>query len=170
MIGQDRTYHWTLAVVLLCGALAGLCGAGALAQEEPPPARPTETGADEAKSADAEAAKATPAQASPETFLPAMSVLVDGKSQAAGVLILVFEPAGGEATQVRVNVVPKTPAKKITEDLAKELTFATGDAYKVKQAGSKKVTVKARSKQVAPFSLRIEQQTVNGVSLRISKK
>ena len=140
----------------------------ASAQEPTPQAEPQAApAAPQATTAQAE--PAAPQQATaPRIFQPAWEIVVDGKAEANGVLELVFQPHGGEATLVKVNVVAKTKKDQIAKDLAKELTFATGAAYKVKASGNK-VNVKLKNKKSPPFNLGIETQAVNGVSVRVGK-
>jgi len=158
---DHRWTHRFILVLALFGVLAGL-GTAALAQEEPPVAKP--------EAADATAEEALPPQASPKAFLSSSAVNLDGKAQANGVLVLVFEPEGGEAVQVRVNVFKKTNAKKIASGLKDQLAFAAGDGYKVNVSGGTKVVIKTKSKKSALFSLRVDQVSVNGVSVMITKK
>jgi hypothetical protein len=139
-----------IPVLVLFGALAGLGNVVVPAQEDVP--------------------QAELAEATPKTFLSSSAVNLNGKAEAKGVLTLVFEPEGGEAVQVRVNVLKKTTAKKIAAELKNQLAFAAGDDYKVKVSGGTKVVVSKKSKKNAPFSLRVDQVSVNGVSVKITKK
>jgi len=155
-------------------AVAGiliLFGTTALAQEPPAPAEP------QASPAAPQAAEAQPAPAQPEApqqavaprvFQPAWEIVVDGKAEANGTLELVFQPHGGEAKLLKVNVVAKAKKDDIAKDLAQEITFAAGSAYKIKANGNK-VKVKAASKKTPPCFIGIETQAVNGVAVRVGK-
>jgi hypothetical protein len=137
-------------IAMLC-----LVGGAAFAQEEPAPTAP-------------------PAQAAPEqaqaqrVFRSAWDVILEGKAEINGVLALNFEPQGGEAKLVRVNVVAKTKAKQIAKDLANELAFAAGANYKVK-ANDNKVTISLKNKQAPVYYLGIAEQALDGVSIRLTK-
>jgi hypothetical protein len=101
-------------------------------------------------------------------FRSAWDVIIEGKADINGVLALNFEPQGGEAKLVRVNVVAKTKAKQIAKDLANQLTFTAGANYKVK-ANDNKVTVSLKNKKAPVYSLGIAEQALDGVSIRLTK-
>jgi hypothetical protein len=139
-----------LVIAMLC-----LFGVSAIAQEEPAPTAP-------------------PAQAAPEqaqaqrVFRSDWDVIIDGKAEINGVLALNFEPQGGEAKLVRVNVLAKTKAKQIAKDLASQLTFTAGANYKVK-ANDNKVTISLKNKKAPVYYLGIAEQALDGVSIRLTK-
>jgi len=142
-----------------------LVGTTALAQEAPPPAEPQASPA---------APQPTPAPPAPQQaqapriFQQAWEIVVDGRAEANGTLELVFQPQGGEAKLIKVNVVAKTKKDEIAKGLEKEIIFAAGSAYKV-SAGGNKVKVKVANKKMSPFHLGIETQAVNGVAVRVGK-
>ena len=151
---------------LIVAAMLVLFGMTAAAQEPGPPAEAQPT---PAVPQAAPAEPAAPQQATaPRIFQPSWEIVVDGKAEANGVLELVFQPHGGEAKLLKVNVIAKAKKNDIAKDLAKELTFAAGSAYKIKANGNK-VSVKAPNKKSPPCSLGIETQAVNGVSVRVGK-
>jgi hypothetical protein len=165
MMRKLKSLPFGASLLAVAGILL-LFAASASAQEATPQPEPLPSPA--APQA-APAQPAAPQQATaPRIFQPAWEIVVDGKAEANGVLELVFQPHGGEATLVKVNVVAKTKKDQIAKDLAKELTFATGAAYKVKASGNK-VNVKLKNKKSPPFNLGIETQAVNGVSVRVGK-
>jgi hypothetical protein len=139
-----------LVIAMLC-----LFGVSAIAQEEPAPTAP-------------------PAQAAPEqaqaqrVFRSDWDVIIDGKAEINGVIALNFEPQGGEAKLVRVNVLAKTKAKQIAKDLASQLTFTAGANYKVK-ANDNKVTISLKNKKAPVYYLGIAEQALDGVSIRLTK-
>jgi len=146
------------------------------AQEEPAaaaePAQPE--AAAEPAAAEAEAAPAEPAQeaepavaAIPVIYRQKTLVKVEGKSQAKGAVELIVQPQGGEATKVRVNVLAKSKAKAITDDLLRELDFAIDDRYKVNRSGDKKLVVKATKKN-PPIAITVTTQSLSGVSVTVS--
>ena len=145
-------------------AVAGILitiGASASAQEPTP--QP------ESPPAESQPAQPAPQEApAPRIYQPEWEIVVDGKAEANGVLELVYQPLGGEATLVKVNVLAKAKKKEIAGDLAKELAFATGTSCKVK-ANDNKVKVKVANKKSPAIHLSIETQAVNGVSVRIGK-
>lgn len=166
-----------LSVVML--ALVAITvggGSQAVAQDAPQAAadapEATQEVAQEAVQAAPEAAPEAapvPQQAQAQRiFRGEWTVVVNGKSQANGVLELIFEPNGGEAKSVRSNVMAKTKDKKICQDLVNQLAFTVGSDYKVKQNGNK-VKVSAKSKKAAPFWLGVGQQSLTGVSVGIQK-
>jgi hypothetical protein len=139
-----------LVIAMLC-----LFGVSAIAQDEPAPTAP-------------------PAQAAPEqaqaqrVFRSDWDVIIDGKAEINGVIALNFEPQGGEAKLVRVNVLAKTKAKQIAKDLASQLTFTAGANYKVK-ANDNKVTISLKNKKAPVYYLGIAEQALDGVSIRLTK-
>jgi hypothetical protein len=156
----------TQAFIVLVIAMLCLVGVSAFAQEEPAPAEPT---AQTAPKPAAPAEPAAPQQAQAQrVFRSAWDVIIDGKAENNGVLELVFEPQGGEAKLVRVNVVAKAKAKQIAKDLANQLAFTTGANYKVK-ANDNKVNISLKNKKAPVYYLGIEQQSLNGVSVRLTK-
>ena len=150
-----------LVIVMLC-----LAGVSAFAQEEP---APTEPAAQTAPKPATPAEPAAPQQAQAQrVFRSAWDVIIEGKSEINGVLALNFEPQGGEAKLVRVNVLAKTKAKQIAKDLTNQLAFTVGANYKVK-ANDNKVTVSLKNKKAPVFYLGIEEQALDGVSIRLTK-
>jgi hypothetical protein len=103
-----------------------------------------------------------------KVFRHESTIIIDGKTEANGVLTLIFEPNGAEAKQVRLNVPAKMNAKKIAKELANQFAFTVGANYKVKQ-DNKQVRVKAKKKKVAPFWIGIDQQALTGVAVRVTK-
>jgi len=161
-------------------AVAGiliLVGTTAVAQEAPPPAAPQPSPAapQAAEAQPVEAAlQPTPAPPAPQQaqapriFQQAWEIVVDGRAEANGTLELVFQPQGGEAKLVKVNVVAKTKKDELAKELEKELIFAAGSSYKVKASGDT-VKVKVANKKMPPFHLGIETLAVNGVAVRVGK-
>ena len=148
-----------LVIAMLC-----LVGVSAFAQEQPAP-----TPLPAAQAAPQPAAPPAPQQAQAQrVFRSAWDVIIDGKAEINGVLALNFEPQGGEAKLVRVNVLAKAKAKQIAKDLATQLAFTTGTNYKVK-ANDNKVNVSLKNKKAPVFYLGIEQQALTGVSVRLAK-
>jgi hypothetical protein len=169
---SNSQLFWTSTLIVV-GMLV-LFGMTVSAQEPPTPAEPQPSPAAPQATA-AQAAPAAPQQApapqqatAPRIFQPSWEIVVDGKAEANGVLELVFQPHGGEAKLLKVNVVAKAKKNDIAKDLAKELTFAAGKTYKIKASGNK-VSVKAPNKKSPPCYLGIETQAVNGVSVRVGK-
>ncbi|MEJ2188043.1 MAG: hypothetical protein P8Y93_01275 [Acidobacteriota bacterium] len=159
------------ASLLIVAWMFIMAGAPASAQEPTPEPEPqaAETKPSQPATQQAPAEPATPQQAAaPKIFQAEWEIVVDGKAEANGVLSLVYQPQGGEATLVKVNVLAKAKKKEIANDLAKQLAFATGTACKVK-ANDNKVKVKLANKKLPPFHLGIETQAVNGVSVRVGK-
>lgn len=160
-----RRFSPIFVIVLMLG-LCGLVAVPAAAQEEP--------AAEEQAAAQTPAPASDPEPAAPQmaeaqkVFRSAATVIVDGKAEVNGVLTMTFEPNGGQAKQVRINVVAKANAKKIGKELANQFAFTVGSDYKVKGDGNK-VVVKAKNKKVAPFWIGIDEQALTGVSVRVTK-
>ena len=115
-----------------------------------------------------EAAAAEPAVAAiPVIYRQKTLIKVDGKAQAKGALELIVQPEGGDPTKVRVNVLAKSKAKSITNDLLKELDFAIDDRYKVNRSGDKKIVVKTKKKN-PPIAITVTTQSLSGVSVTVS--
>lgn len=139
--------RWSSQIVIaLVAAILCLVGVSVFAQEEPAPEQ---------------------AQAQ-RVFRSAWDVIIEGKAEINGVLALTFQPQGGEAKLVRVNVLAKTKAKQIAKDLATQLAFTTGANYKVK-ANDNKVSVELKNKKAPVYYLGIEEQALDGVSIRLTK-
>ena len=148
-----------LVIAMLC-----LVGVSAFAQEQPAP-----TPLPAAQAAPQPAAPPAPQQAQAQrVFRSAWDVIIDGKAEINGVLALSFEPQGGEAKLVRVNVLAKTKAKQIAKDLASQLTFTAGANYKVK-SNDNKVTISLKNKKAPVYYLGIAEQALDGVSIRLTK-
>jgi len=103
-----------------------------------------------------------------QVFLPEWVVVIDGRAEANGTLMLVFEPKNGEKKLLRVNVVAKEKAKQIASDLANQFTFSIGAAYKVKVNGNK-IVVTQKDKKAPGFAIEIKEQALTGVSVRLTK-
>ena len=104
----------------------------------------------------------------PTVFRDAYKITINGKPDANGTFSMVFTPHGGDGTEFTVNVTKGMKAKKIAEDVAKELTLAAGENYKVKLNGNK-VVVKKANKKVSPLAIEMSNQKLTGVSIMIGK-
>ena len=158
-------FRLAVAVILIT------IGASASAQEPTPQPEAPPAESQPAQSAPQQdpAEPAAPEQATaPRIFQSEWQIVIDGKAEANGVLSLIYQPLGGEATLVKVNVLAKAKKKEIAADLAKELAFATGKACKVKN-NDNKVKVKVANKKSPAIHLAIETQAINGVSVRVGK-
>ncbi len=105
----------------------------------------------------------------PTIFRDGFQIVINGKSQTAGTFTMVFTPVKEDGTKFTVNVIQGMGKKRIAQDLAKELTLAAGNRYKVKQNGNK-VAIKRTNKKEPAFALEITEQKLSGVSLMIGKK
>jgi hypothetical protein len=144
--------------------------------EEPQPVAATEPPAEPA-AGEAPAPAATPEPvadpvpappAAPKVYRQKTLVEVDGRSELKGVLELVVQPKGEDPVLVRVNILERTKAKKITEDLLQQIDFALDDRYKVKRTGDRKISIKIRKKTMAPLAVELKTQDLSGVAVRIS--
>jgi hypothetical protein len=104
----------------------------------------------------------------PTVFRDAYKVTIEGKPDANGTFSMVFKAHGEDGTEFTVNVTKGMKAKKIAEDVAKELTLAAGTNYKVKQNGNK-IVVKKANKKVKPLAIQITNQKITGVAIMIGK-
>jgi hypothetical protein len=148
-----------------------LLGAPAFAQEAPAPAEPAAQAAPQPTTPPVPQPTTPPAPQQAQAqrvFRASWDVILDGKAEINGVLALTFQPQGGEAKLVRVNVLAKTKAKQIAKDLATQLAFTTGANYKVK-ANDNKVSVELKNKKAPVYYLGIEEQALDGVSIRLTK-
>ena len=75
---------------------------------------------------------------------------------------------GEDGTEFTVNVTKGMKAKRIAQDVAKELTLAAGSRYKVKQNGNKVVAKKTNKKEPA-LAIEMTNQKITGVSIMIGK-
>ena len=114
------------------------------------------------------AQEAEPAVAAiPVIYRKKTLIKIEGKAQAKGAVELIVQPQGGEPTKVRVNVLAKSKAKSITNDLLKELDFTIDDRYKVNRSGDKKIVVKVTKKN-PPIAITVTTQSLSGVSVTVS--
>jgi hypothetical protein len=167
---SSKSLIWGVFQLAVAGILITV-GTTASAQEPAPQTEPQPAETQQAQPApqQAPAEPAAPQEAAaPKIYQAQWEIVVDGRAEANGVLSLVYQPVGGEATLVKVNVLAKAKKKEIAGDLAKELAFAAGAACKVK-ANDNKVKVKLANKKSPPIHLAIETQAVNGVSVRVGK-
>ena len=104
----------------------------------------------------------------PTVYRDSYKITITGKPDANGTFSMVFTPHGEDGTEFTVNVLKGTAAKKIAADVAKELTLAAGDRYKVKQSGNK-VVVKKGNKKEKPLAIEMTNQKLSGVSIMIGK-
>ena len=173
---SSKSLIWGVFQLAVAGILITV-GTTASAQEPAPQTEPQPAETQQAQPAPQQAPAepaapqetAAPQEAqAPRIYQAEWEIVVDGKAEANGVLSLIYQPLGGEATLVKVNVLAKAKKKEIAADLAKELAFAAGAACKVK-ANDNKVKVKLANKKSPPIHLAIETQAVNGVSVRVGK-
>jgi hypothetical protein len=126
---------------------------------------------DPAKPAPAPAPAAAPAPAPAPAAAPAapmvesIKIIFDDKAKNDGQIVLVFTPAGGAAKSVSVTIQKKMDRKDVARDVAKELSVALGDGYKVDRYDPDKI--KVSGKKDAKFSLTIASMTANGLSVRL---
>jgi hypothetical protein len=104
----------------------------------------------------------------PTVYRDAYTITIKGKPDANGTFTMVFKPHGEDGTEFTVNLVKGMKTKQIAQDLAKELTLAAGNRYKVKQ-NDKKVVVKKSSKKVPPLAIEMTNQKFTGMSIMIGK-
>ena len=102
----------------------------------------------------------------PTVYRDAYKITVNGKPDANGTFSMVFKAHGEDGTEFTVNVVKGMGAKKIAADIAKELTLAAGERYKVKHNGNK-VVVKKGNKKEKPLAIEMSNQKITGVSIMI---
>jgi hypothetical protein len=102
----------------------------------------------------------------PTVYRDGYTIKIDGKPDANGTFSMVFKPHGEDGTEFTVNVVKGMGAKKVAADVAKELTIAAGDRYKVKH-NDKKVVVKKRNKKSPPLAIEMTTQKFTGMSIMI---
>lgn len=111
----------------------------------------------------------TTADKVPTVYRDACQITFKGKADAAGTFSMIFKPHGGEGTEFTVNVVKGMGAKQIARDVAKEMTLAAGNGYKVKHDGNK-VIVKRANKKIPTLAVEMTHQKITGVSIMIEKK
>ena len=104
----------------------------------------------------------------PTVYRDAYTITIKGKPDANGTFTMVFKPHGEDGTEFTVNMVKGMGAKKIAQDLAKELTLASGPRYKVKQ-NDNKVKVKKADKKSPPLAVEMSSQKFTGMSILIAK-
>jgi hypothetical protein len=109
---------------------------------------------------------AAPAPAAPAVpVVKEVKIIIDNKAKSDGEIRFHFGPEGGTAKEIRVTVAKDMNKKEICRDIAKELSVAAGEAYKVDQYDDDKVKVEAKSD--AKFSLTLSGQTVSGLTITL---
>ena len=152
-------YALAVVVAIFCMAIQ------AEAQDEPAATTEASTTASTAGSQSADEPQVADI---PVVYRAKTLIKIKGKSKAEGVVELVVQPQGEEATKVRVNVLAKTPPKKVTDDLQKELDFAIDERYEVKRAGDQQIKIKAK-KKAPPIAITIATQSLSETSVTISE-
>ncbi len=104
----------------------------------------------------------------PTVYRDACTITIKGKPDANGTFSMVFKPYGEDGTEFTVNMVKGMGTKKIAQDVAKELTLATGPRYKVKQ-NDNKIKVKKANKKSPPLAVEMSEQKFTGMSIMIAK-
>lgn len=99
-------------------------------------------------------------------FLDSAKLVVDGKAKANGELTVVVSFPDGDKKEVKVTVADGMRKQAVTRDLAKELTVALGDGYKVDQYDDDKVKIEAK-KDAKPFTVEIGSVAVQGISVKV---
>lgn len=135
-----------LVTFVLAAAAAAAFVSAARAQEPAPAAAPA-------------------ANVPPKTYYEAVEVTVTGKAKAAGAVVVVFSTIGGDPKAVNVNVLAKTGENDIARDLAKELTVASGSAFKVKTKSGNVIVIQKAAKNAPNLNISLGMQTVPGVAV-----
>ena len=153
-----------VALVLMTVATVALPAAAQDPQPQPTPAAAEAPPPEAAPQAQLQEAPAAAPVTVPVTYFEKLKVVVDGKADVSGVVQLKFQPSGGEAKLVNVNVLARMKAKEIARDIWKELSLAAGDSFKVKLDG-KEIDVKKSGKKGPNFALVVLAQSAAGVSV-----
>lgn len=143
-------------VVLLASSLV----VGVAFAQSPPPTEPAPAPAP--APAAAPAAPAAPVGA----MVDKIKIVVDNKAKSTGEISFRFVPQGGAGKDIRVTIQEGMGKKDVCQDIAKELSIALGDGFKVDQYDKDKIKVEGRGKNVM-FSLTITALTVNGLSVML---
>lgn len=160
-------YIRVLSIVSLVVLLGGFV---AQAQETPPAQPPAEQQPAQPPAqqqpAQPPAPATPPAPAGP--MVEKAQVICDGKVKSDGVVELVVTPQGGAPAQIRVTLQKKMDKQEVCRDVAKELSVALGEKFKVDDGGDK-VTIEAKEKH-AKFSISIGAMTATGSTIQIKLK
>jgi hypothetical protein len=97
-----------------------------------------------------------------------VQVICDGKVKNDGTVNLVFTPAGGAASEIRITLQKGMNRGDVCRDLAKEVSVALGKTYEVKD-DSGKVRIEGTKKDMK-FSLSLGGQTATGVTFELKLK
>lgn len=100
------------------------------------------------------------------TFVDKVKLVLDGKAKANGEITVMVAFADGEKKDVKVTVAEKMHKQAIARDLAKELTVALGEGYKVDQYDDDKIKIEAK-KDAKPFAVQVGGVAVQGVSIMV---
>jgi len=101
-----------------------------------------------------------------QTPVTGAKIKIDGRAEGNGYINLKFTPSGGEAQTIQVPVVDRDREEAIAQSMAKALTVALGEGYKVDTRGNDKVEVKTKDKK-KPFTLVVAEFSVKDVSVKI---
>jgi hypothetical protein len=104
----------------------------------------------------------------PKTVYSSVRITLEGKAAAPGAIGVEVESATVPVKRVWVRVLAKTTDSGIAEDLAKELTFALGPAYKVKTS-SNRITISKENKSATPVSVTFAGLSIYGVSAKVEE-
>lgn len=94
-----------------------------------------------------------------------VKIVVDNKAKSNGEIHFTFTPSGGEPKEIRVTVAKGMGKQAICRDIAKELTVAVGEGYRVDHYDDDKVKVEGKKGET--FSLTLAGQTVTGISIAL---
>lgn len=93
-------------------------------------------------------------------------IVVKNKPTSNGEVVFKLTPDSGEAKEIKIGIVEKMKADEVARDIAKEMTLALGEAYKIKVKGSNEVAIQPVNKTTT-FDLVISSQTATGLSITI---
>ena len=141
------------------GGLLGIVIVSGLALAQEPAASPAPAPA-------APAATPAPATAPAGAGVKEVKIVCDGKVKSNGEVGLVFTPAGGSASEIKVTLQKGENKSEVCKAVAKELAVKLGAEYKVDQYDDDKVKVEAKK---GTFHLTLGGQSATGVTLELKK-
>lgn len=95
-----------------------------------------------------------------------LRIKIDGKADGAGYIKFSFTPTGAETKVIDVPVADNDREEEIADSVAKALSVALGERFRVDTKGGDKVEVKGKEKKDT-FTLMVSELSVRGVSVSL---
>jgi hypothetical protein len=105
----------------------------------------------------------------PRVFMNPSKIVLDGTAQTRGQIVIVVAVQGGKEHEIKVGVVENMSAKKVAQDIAKEIMLVIAASIEVKQSGEEIKLVSPKKKGGLAVSVKITNWDVVGLGVKIAK-